>query len=228
MENHGKPNHTKKSQKHLAPQEPNDIKILLDERKRVEDLTTDINQRLFQTIAAVVIPLTVAFGYALLNYNSEVRFIILVIPLIIILAILLIGVIFTELYVTGNYVRHLSCLLNSKLPNTPLLLEKLRYDFIVRGLSLQTAFLVLSVFFFCAIDILCLILAPKILGELTGKIAKFCSLEESQKGMVRYAYWTFIYAIHLFLFISFLIQYYFKAKKLKETIANRNWEIYPA
>lgn len=201
-----------------------ELKLLLDERSQVEHIIADANQKLFQIIVAIIVPLVAFLGYVLVNYTKEIRFVLLGVPFVIILSVLLVGALFTELFVAGKYVRHLSSLINPRLREEPLLLEKLRYDFIVRGFGLQTAFLLLSIVLFCAIDVLCLILAPRLLKEIVEKIIGQSPPPKGRVVMAQCAYLCSVVGLHLFTCMSFFIQYFCKAKKLKNTIATRDWQ----
>ncbi|MHC4561858.1 MAG: hypothetical protein ACYS8X_03690 [Planctomycetota bacterium] len=195
------------------------LNILLEERKQIEQYISETNHRFFQLFGVIVVPLAAFSGYALLAYEKDLRLVLLGVPFLVAAAVALAGSLLIELFVAGHYTRYLTGLVNEMLEDGPLLLDKLRYDFCVRGCNLQTAFFVLAGVLFLSIDISCLLIAPSLLTE----VAENRSLSDGCVTAIRIAYWAAIGLFHLVVIISYLFQYTVKARHLRATIVSRDW-----
>jgi len=190
------------------------LEIILQERRILEQRVIQADNRMFQFIAVVVTPFCALVGYGLLSYDTKFRFVLLLVPFFTVLAALIIGLLYSQHYITGYYGRYLAGLLANRLRTEPLVLEKLEYEFLARGLGLQAALILVSAIVVAIINATSLLLAPDILGTLDS--LQFVG--SNHIPLISRIYWVAVALAYCVGVAAYVVQFHVKPWRLRQII----------
>lgn len=195
-----------------------EMSILFDERKLVKERIARTDEMMFKYITVVVSPFTILLGYAALHFDSKLKFILLIVPFFSIISILIMAVLYIHHYIGGYYSRYLVKKINERLPNTPLLLEKLDYDFLAKGFGVQKMIIFIGLY---AVTLINVAMLP-IVKDLLTNITELLFVSQEYLNIFSSLYWISYVLILIGGIASCIVQFSFKVKKMKHVIQTEN------
>jgi hypothetical protein len=191
-----------------------EMHLLYDERKIVKDRIARVDSMMFNFIAVVVSPFCVLVGYALLNLNSNVKYVLLVIPYFSVLAVMVVALIYMHHYVTSYYSRYLVDKINDALTKSRLLLEDMDYAFFAKGFGVQNVFIFVCLFLVALVNIL----VSSIITDLLYTLPTTDMISGEQINIFSLGYWLCFAMIYLICLLACYNQFVRKVRTLRNII----------
>jgi len=187
-----------------------EIEFLFGERQLLNDRIAKTNEKIYKYISIIVTPFFLLVGYSIINFNSNWKYIILFLPHFCIFSIMIMGMLYMQHFIVGNYSRFIVDELNSKFKTSIFLLEKLEYEFYAKGFNLQKALILNSIIVIIVVNLLICPLILEVLNSLENAVlVKYFNIYQLKIG-----YWLILVFISLICLFSFYAQFRKKANKV--------------
>lgn len=196
----------------------NEINILFNERKLVQERIARTNEMMFKYVAVVGSPFTILLGYAVLHFDSKAKFILLIVPFFSIISILIMAVLYIHHYISGYYGRYLVKKINERLSSAPLLLEKLDYVFVAKGFGVQRMMIFLGLY---AVTLINIAMLP-IIKDLLKNTSELFIVPQGYLNIVSLIYWISYALILIGGTASCVVQFTIKVKRMQHVIQTTN------